>query len=83
MRRPLLLAVVLLCISAGRLAAAVTASSNQHTFGEFVVTVSADPTATLTAADYQVTVATADLLVSRLTAPYQGTLSNKIGRAHV
>lgn len=48
----------------------------QHQFGDFLVTVMADTTAVLSEADYQVTVQTDELLVSRLTAAYDGTLSN-------
>lgn len=48
----------------------------QHQFGGYLVTVMADATAVLSEADYQVTVETEELLVSRLTAAYDGTLSN-------
>ena len=48
----------------------------QHQFGTYRVTVMPDATAVLSEADYQVTVETEELLVSRLTAAYDGTLSN-------
>ena len=48
----------------------------QHQFGDYLVTVMPDASAVLSEADYQVTVETPELLVSRLTAAYDGTLSN-------
>ena len=57
-------------------AAAGAASAGQHRFGDYLVTVSAEPAVTPVAADYQVTVENAELVITRLTAAYNGTLSN-------
>ncbi|MSR16079.1 MAG: hypothetical protein EXR86_16330 [Gammaproteobacteria bacterium] len=65
-----------LLVTAGQPGQVVAGNSTQHKFGEFSVTVAADPSATLTAADYQIVVENTELLVARLTAPYHGTLSN-------
>lgn len=48
----------------------------EYQFGDFFVTVTPDASSVLSGADYQVTVATEELIVARLTAPYRGTLSN-------
>lgn len=45
------------------------------TFGAYSVTVAPDPDSTLSAAEYQITVRNEELLLSRLSAPYSGTLS--------
>lgn len=54
----------------------VAGANDRHAFGEFVITVSADPSAVISPTEYQITVENAELLLTRLTAPYQGTLSN-------
>ncbi len=54
----------------------IVAAVGAHQFDGFVVTVVPDATSVLSEADYQVTVETEELLVSRLTAAYDGTLSN-------
>ena len=55
---------------------APAAASKQHKFSTFTVTVAPDIAATPTAADYEITVENAEFLLSRLTAPYHGMLSN-------
>ena len=45
------------------------------TFGNYLVKVQADDSAIMTTTDYQITVENADLILTRLTAPYTGTLS--------
>ncbi len=55
--------------------AATEAAPNQATFGNYTVTVAPDPESTLSAAEYQITVRTEELLLSRLSAPYTGSLS--------
>jgi len=67
---------IALCVALCALAYDVVANPSNHQFGEYVVTVAPDSSATLSAADYQVTVQNAELLLARLTAPYQGRLSN-------
>lgn len=64
-----------LILASAALPPGVTAN-DRHVFGEFVVTVSADASAVISPTEYQVTVENAELLLTRLTAPYQGTLSN-------
>jgi len=65
---------VLICIV---IAWPLSASAEgQYQFGNFSVTVAPDTSSVLSGADYQVTVETEELIVSRLTAPYGGTLSN-------
>jgi hypothetical protein len=51
-------------------------ASGQHVFGDYRIGVTADTTAVLSPTEYQITVENAELLLTRLTAPYQGTLSN-------
>lgn len=45
------------------------------TFGPYAVSVAADPDMGLTSRDYQITVSDQDLVLTRLTAPFAGTLS--------
>lgn len=61
---------------AALLFAPLVLAAGQHTYGEYHVTVMPDAVAVLSESDYQVTVANEELLLSRLTAPYDGTLSN-------
>jgi hypothetical protein len=55
-------------------AADVTAA--QHQFGDLIVTVLADATDVGYSPEYQVTVANSELMLTRLSAPFEGTLSN-------
>lgn len=48
----------------------------EHAFGGYRVTVTADADASSFAPEYQVTVEDADMLLTRLRAPFEGTLSN-------
>ena len=67
--------------AAGLLAAALavgsgTALAAEHRYGNYRITVTADSAATPFVPEYQVTVEDADMLLTRLRAPYDGTLSN-------
>lgn len=53
-----------------------TAGATEHDFGGLRIAVDADVSAYVSASDYQITVANEELLLTRLTAPYLGTLSN-------
>lgn len=55
--------------------AAATPAVGNHTHGQFRVTVQPDPLSVMSASDYQILVENEELLLSRLTAPYEGTLS--------
>lgn len=66
--------VALLLALAGPTQAA-DAALTQTVFGAYTVTVAPDPESTLSGAEYQVTVRNDQLLLSRLSAPYSGTLS--------
>lgn len=55
--------------------AATDVAPVQAVFGDYTVTVAPDPESTLSAAEYQITVRNAELLLSRLSAPYSGVLS--------
>jgi hypothetical protein len=55
--------------------AATEAATNQTSFGNYIVTVAPDPESTLSGAEYQITVRNDELLLSRLSAPYTGSLS--------
>lgn len=50
-------------------------SAGNHTHGAFRVTVQPDPVSFMSETDYQILVENEELLLSRLTAPYEGTLS--------
>ncbi len=67
-------ALTALAVTPGVQAAAEVAP-NQTAFGAFIITVAADPDSTLSGAEYQITVRNEDLLLSRLSAPYSGSLS--------
>ena len=47
-----------------------------HEFGQYLITVSADQSSVITGSDYQITVENEELLLTRLTAAFQGKLSN-------
>lgn len=49
--------------------------SSAFTFGPYAVSVAADPDVGLTPRDYQITVSDQELVLTRLTAPFVGTLS--------
>jgi len=66
-------AALLVAAALGPLAAHAV---GQHQFGNYRVTVAPDAQSVLSDADYQVTVENEELLLSRLTASYTGTLSN-------
>lgn len=66
--------------AAALLVSSVALAANEPTptptsFGAYSVTVAPDPDSTLSAAEYQITVRNEQLLLSRLSAPYSGTLS--------
>ncbi len=76
MLRSIAFAVALTFLAATAAAPAATeATPNQTTFGNYTVTVAADPESTLSGAEYQITVRNEELLLSRLSAPYSGSLS--------
>lgn len=52
-----------------------TPPPGSFTFGPYAVTVAADPDVGLTPRDYQITVSDQELVLTRLTAPFAGTLS--------
>lgn len=52
-----------------------TAGGAEFTFGSYLVKIEADDSAIMTTTDYQITVENEDLILTRLTAPYTGTLS--------
>lgn len=55
--------------------AATEVAPTQVSFGSYTVTVAPDPESTLSGAEYQITVRNEELLLSRLSAPYNGSLS--------
>ena len=76
MLRSIVFAVSLTMLAATLAArAASEAAPKQTTFGKYVITVAADPESTLSSAEYQITVRNDELLLSRLSAPYNGSLS--------
>lgn len=77
MLRSIVFAVTLTILAATpAVRAASEAAPKQTTFGNYTITVAADPESTLSSAEYQVTVRNEELLLSRLSAPYSGSLSN-------
>ncbi|MGE0861286.1 MAG: hypothetical protein AB7I01_08480 [Gammaproteobacteria bacterium] len=62
-------------LSAPVLAADVTPPPAAFTFGPYTVSVAADPDIGLTPRDFQITVSDQELVLTRLTAPFAGTLS--------
>ncbi len=66
----------LLAAALGLALSCAPAAAAQHEYGSFHVAVEDDTSAILSASDYQILVEQDALLLARLTAPYQGTLSN-------
>jgi len=58
------------------LAASPVTSATEHEFGDLNINVAAEASSAAMATDYQITVADTELTLTRLTAAYQGTLSN-------
>ncbi len=75
MLRSTVFAVALLVSSRRAVAAPPRGLRADVTFGAFSVTVAPDPDTTLSAAEYQITVRNEELLLARLSAPYNGVLS--------
>ena len=76
MLRTTVFAVALtMLVASSAVTAATEGAPSQSTFGNFVITVAPDPDTTLSAAEYQITVRNEELLLSRLSAPYNGSLS--------
>lgn len=76
MLRSIAFAVTLILLAATpAVRAAFEAASKQTTFGNYTITVAADPESALYGAEYQITVRNEELLLSRLSAPYSGSLS--------
>lgn len=73
MLRSFVLAVALLASAVALAAPEPTPTS--AVFGAYTVTVAPDPDSTLSAAEYQITVRNEELLLARLSAPYNGVLS--------
>lgn len=76
MLRSIAFAVTLILLAATpAVRAAFEATPQQTTFGNYTITVAADPESALYGAEYQITVRNEELLLSRLSAPYSGSLS--------
>ncbi|MGE0482729.1 MAG: hypothetical protein AB7Q81_01170 [Gammaproteobacteria bacterium] len=62
-------------LAAMLLPVAASAAGGEFDFGPYHLAVFADTSAVMTTTDYQITVANEELILTRLTAPFEGTLS--------